>query len=126
MNLGEELIIAVVARRPDHVRSLLAQGADPNYGEGRAGTPLHFCAGRFHADPVAERNASVIAEILIGAGARIMALDRTGKTSVDEARACQNQRLYALLTSHQEASEQHERMMQAIDPRPRPEKKRLM
>ena len=80
------LIRAAKAGDVDSVRLLLAGGADPNLPTAAGITPLHAAAGigSFQLDTRgkdrAEKDCVEVAKTLVAAGARVSAVDNTGRT----------------------------------------------
>jgi len=76
-DINSQLIQAVKDGNLDHVKILIAKGADLNTTDDKGGTPLHWAAyyGR-----------KEIAEFLIMHGANLYKKDRNGLTPIDVAR----------------------------------------
>jgi len=69
------LVEAAQMERPDCVRALLAAGADPNVATNLGNTALHWAA---------RTNAINMAQALLDAGANPFAVDKQGKTPMEQ------------------------------------------
>ena len=88
--LNAALLDAVIANHAARVRTLLEQGADPNFTEDPAGlTPLHFAA--FY-------NSISVVSLLFVAGADPLRCDRELDTPLDLARRFGHHDMVLLLT----------------------------
>ena len=87
--LSLALLDAVIANNAARTRSLLEQGADPNFSEDQAHlTPLHFAA--FY-------NAASVVSLLLVAGADVSLKDRESDTPLDIAKRFGHHEIVTLL-----------------------------
>lgn len=87
--LNEKLLDAVIANRADDVKTLLEQGANPNFHEDSALIrPLHFAAAYDCADVV---------PLLIAAGADLNATTDCAETALTVAKRHSNKKVIAAL-----------------------------
>jgi ankyrin len=92
---------AAAQNRPEVVKLLLENGADPNLATNSGETPLHEAASHMAGSPAAEQEKAVeIATMLLEKGANVNAKTRDGVTPLTFARVNEQHKMIDLLQQH--------------------------